>query len=369
VEGGLVRGPAGRRAPYSVRVPLRPHPGGRLRAAAVTLAVAAMLVACGGEEPAGPVRDAAALSPRLYLAGDGELWIVDVAAERPRHVPLRQLAAGDPPHRVVRRGRRLVLWGYTTYVADPGFRRPPRTLDRGSWFFIPSAHPDRVWIAFLDRRSPATVRALRAVREMTAGGRVTVPKVRPPGGRWPQRALSSGLLLPTEEADDAYTLWDPVTRTVLRRLPGRAIGELGPAYGDVLASCPAPCRSLRLTDVHTGGRRDVAAPRGFRLEVGAAVFSPSGGRLAVPIRRRGAGERAPRFLALIDVARSTARVVPGSRVPPGYTLVAWSASGRYVFITGGERFGERTMTAYRLGAARARALHVNVGDFYDMAAL
>jgi hypothetical protein len=344
---------------------VRRHLGRWLHAAGVTLGLAATVGACGGGEPAGPVQGATAASLRLYLAGDEELWIVDVAAERVRHVPLRELAAGDPPHRIVRRGRRLVLWGYTTYVADPGFRRPPRTLASRSWFFIPSAHPDRVWVAFLDRRSPETVRALRAVREVTAGGRVTVADVRPPGGHWPQRAFASGLLLATDEADDAYALWDPATRNVLRRLPRHAIGDLGPAYGDVLASCPAPCRALRLTNVRTGARRDLPAPRGFGFEVWEAAFSPDGRQLAAPVRQRGAGEGAPRQLALVDLASGTARVVPGSRVPRGYTLVAWSASGRHVFITG----GARTITAYRLGATRARALHVTVGDFYDIAAL
>jgi hypothetical protein len=334
----------------------------------VTLALAAAVVACGGGEAAGPVRAAAAPSPRLYLAGDGELWIVDVATERVRHLALRQLAPGDPPHRIVRRGRRLVLWGYATYVADPGFRRPPRTLVSRSWFFMPSANPNRVWIAFLDRRSPATVRALRAVREITVGGRVTVPDVRPPAGRWPERALASGLLLSTGEGDGGFALWDPVTRTVVRRLPSRAIGDLGPAYGDVLASCPVPCRTLRLTDVRTGARHDVPAPRGFRFEAWLAAFSPDGRQLAVPVHRDGAGESGPRSLALVEAARRTARVVPGSRVAPGYTLVAWSASGRHVFVTGGERGGERTITAYRLGATRARALDVAVGDFYDIAA-
>jgi hypothetical protein len=347
-----------------------PQPGTGLRTAAVTLALTATVVACGGGgEPAGPARETAAPSPRLYLAGDGELWVVDVATERARHVPLRRLAPGDAPHHIVRRGRRLVLWGYRTYVADPGFRRPPRTLVRDSWFFIPSAHPDRVWIAFLDRRSPETVRALRAVQEMTAGGRVTVPGVRPPGGRWPQRALASGLLFSTGGRDHAYALWEPVTRTVVRRFSARALGELGPTHGDVLASCPPPCRTLRLTDVRTGARHDVHAPSGLRFEVWEAAFSPDGRRLAVPVRRRGAGGRAPRRLALVDLAPRTARVVAGSRVPPGYTLVAWSASGRDVFITGGARFGARTITAYRLGAARARVLRVAVGDFYDIAAL
>ncbi len=334
----------------------------------MTLALAAAALACGEGERPGAVSEPEAPSSRLYLAGDGELWIVDVATERTRRLALRRLAPGDPPYRIVRRGRRLVLWGYTTYVADPAFRRPPRALARGSWFFLPSAHPDRVWIAYRDPRSPATANALRAVREVTAGGRVTVPDVRPPGGRWPQRALVSGLLLSTGGREDAFALWDPVRRTIVRRWPARALGDLGPAYGDVLASCPRPCRSLRLTDVSTGVRRAVPAPQGLAFEVAAAAFSPDGRRLAVPVRRRDAGADAARRLALVDLAQATPEVVPGSHVRPGYTFVAWSASGRQVYITGGERFGERTIVAYSPGAARARELDVAVGDFYGMAA-
>jgi hypothetical protein len=36
---------------------------------------------------------------------------------------------------------------------------------------------------------------------------------------------------------------------------------------------------------------------------------------------------------------------------------------------GGERFADRTIVAYRLGAARARVLRAAVGDFYDLAAI
>jgi hypothetical protein len=346
---------------------MRPHPGRRLLAAAVKLALAATVAACGGDDPTGHGREPAPSSPRLYLAGDGELWIVDVATERTRRVRLRELGPGDPPHKIVRRGRSLVLWGGTTYVADPGFRQPLRTLVAGSWFFIPSAHPDRVWIAFLKKGTPPRVNAIGAVREVTVAGRVTFPDVRPLGGGWPERALTSGLLFSAR--DGTWLLWDPATRTVLRRLPGDSIGDLGPARGDVLASCPPPCRSLRLTDVRTGARRDVAAPRGLRFEIGSADFSPDGRRLAVAVRRAGAGRRAPGRLALVDVARGAVQVVAGSTVPAGYTLVTWSSDGRHVFITGGERFEKRTLVAYRLGSSRARVLDVAVGDFYDIAAL
>jgi hypothetical protein len=346
--------------PRSTRQPL---------GAAATLALVSVAVACGGDKPADIVGEAAAPSPRLYLAGDGELWIVDVARERVRHVRLRELGPGDHPERIVRRGRRLGFAGRTTtYVADPGFRRPVRTLASRAWFFIPSAHPGRVWVAFLMKGTSRRVNAIGAVREVTAAGRVTVPDVRPLGGRWPERALTSGLLF-SARGGSAWVLWDPVTRSVLRRLPGRAIGDLGPAHGDLLASCPWPCRSLRLTDASSGARREVAAPPGVRFEVWTAQFSPDGRRLAVAVRRHGAGRRAAGRLALIDVARGAASVVADSTVPAGYTLVAWSADGRHVFITGGERFRPRTIAAHHLGTARARTLDVAVGDFYDVAAL
>ena len=34
--------------------------------------------------------------------------------------------------------------------------------------------------------------------------------------------------------------------------------------------------------------------------------------------------------------------ITGSVVPAGYTFVAWSESGRHVFLTGGERSARRT---------------------------
>jgi hypothetical protein len=96
------------------------------------------------------------------------------------------------------------------------------------------------------------------------------------------------------------------------------------------------------------------------------VFSPAGDLLAVPVRGSRFGSRQ---LALVDVERGRAAVVPGSLVPAGYTLVAWSASGRYVFLTGGERADDRVVVAYRIGTPRARPLDISVGGFYDVAAI
>jgi hypothetical protein len=93
----------------SQSMPVRPSRALRLPAAVLTLAIVAVVAACGGGDSPEAAGDASVPTPRLYLAGDQELWIVDVATDRARHVRLPQLAPGDPPYRILRRGRPLVL--------------------------------------------------------------------------------------------------------------------------------------------------------------------------------------------------------------------------------------------------------------------
>jgi hypothetical protein len=334
-----------------------------LRYAAAVLILA--LAGCGG----GGAGGAAVPSPRLFLAGDGELWMVDAAAERARRIALPQLSPGDPPHRIVRRGGRLVLWGYDTLVLDGrAVDRRPRTIAAGSWFFLPSAHPDRIWIALLDPGSPATERALRAVREITVDGAVTVPDVRPPGGRWPYGAVEDGLLFVSHDGR-RLDVWSPTTRKLVRRIPISDGGDLGPTHGNLLAGCAARrCGALRLTDLGSGAHRDIDAPGDLAFEPWAADFSPAGDRLAIPVRGRGGGPT-PRRLALVDVADGTIELIPGSEVPPVYTFVAWSPAGDYVFLTGGMWIRDRVIVGYGVGDERAERIDVAVGQFYDAAAL
>ena len=322
-----------------------------------------MVAGCGAEAEVAVEPD----RPRpaeLVLAGDGEMWVVDVAAERARHVRMRELAPGDPDHRVVWRGDRFVFWGYATYTAaEPG--EPLERIAGDTWFFIPSAHRDRVWVTVLDPSSPATVNALKAVREIAVDGRVTVPDVEPPGGRWPQGAVTSGLLF---YRDRGWSVWDPRTGEDVSRLD--LGGPLGPSHGDTIASCAAePCVELWLTDARTGRQRVAHAPQGKAFQLWAAAFSPDGGRLAAPVNDASASPSdAPADLALVDVRSLEIQIVPGSTVSPYYVFTAWSAEGDQVFITGGERFKPRTIVAYRLGDRTARTLDIEVGDFYDMAA-
>jgi hypothetical protein len=300
--------------------------------------LALLFVGCGSQPQA-------AVGPKLYLAGDREMWIVDANTETVRHVTRSQLKPGDAPHRIIARGHRLVMG---TAYGD-------------SSFFLPSVHPDRVWVIDLDPRTSTA----RAVREVTVDGVTTVHASRPPGRRWPLGAVNDGLLL---EAGNGVDVWDPTTGRVVHHLRP-ATGIIGAAAGDVVTGCTDVwCGALRLIDVDSGATRVVHPPSGLTFEPWEAAFSPSGKLLAVPVREPGPLD-APRSLALVDVVAGRIAVIDGSRVPAGYTLVAWSASGTHVFFTGGERFSHRVIVGYRLGTQRAHVLDVQVGDFYDLAAV
>jgi hypothetical protein len=309
---------------------------------------------------------------RLFLAGDRELWVVDVAGGSVRHRRLPQLSPGDPPYRIVRRGDKLVLWSYQTLTLDPSSAAAqPEVLVRDSWIFIPAAAPDRIWVGILDPKSPETERRLAAVREVAVDGRVTVGDVRPPEGRWPVAATSSGLAFQSHGSGpgglDQLELWNPRTGKVLRRLPGEFPVA---SHGDRLAWCRQRCARLHVTNVATGEDVEVRPPAGaFGFAPYQGVFSPDGKLIAVPVRSDPSPTtQDPKWrLALVDVEEGTTTLVQGPTLQ-GYVFVDWSPAGTTVFITGGDRFKQRTIFEYRLGTVSARRLPVEVGDFFGMAA-
>lgn len=66
------------------------------------------------------------------LAGEGELWVVDVASASVRHVEVPELSPGDAPHRLVRRDGTLVAWGYQAFrIADEHVHRIGETRPGG----------------------------------------------------------------------------------------------------------------------------------------------------------------------------------------------------------------------------------------------
>lgn len=297
---------------------------------------------------------------RLFLAGDGEAWIVDPATETARHLPDEDLPPGDAPFRVVRRADSLVAWAYRTLVAHPA---PDPTFDvlvHDSLFFIPSSAPDRVWVGIIDEANDDG--RLTAVREVAIDGSVTVPDTRPPDGAWPVAAVDGNLVF---QRSGELVVWDPGTGREVDRLPG----ELPVAWhGSVIAWCDGPCRSLALKDERTGTAITVQPPAGATgFEALDGAFSPDGRTLAVAVRK-GDGEEADRQLALIDVASGGIAVVDGASVPTPYVFIDWTPAGDSVFITGGQLARHRQIVEYRVGDAAAHVLDVAVGDFYGMAA-
>jgi hypothetical protein len=287
-----------------------------------------------------------AVGPKLYLAGDKELWVVDADSGRVWHRFSSQLASGDPPHKVLARGNRVVMG---TPFGDRAI-------------FLPSARRDRVWVVDL-RSSSGTA---FAVREVTVDGETTVAARRTPNPRWPLGAVRDGLLL---EGNGQVMVWNPRTDRVVHHVAVPA-GLMGPAAGDVVTACvDVYCPVLRLIDIRSGRVRVARTPAHMAFEPWAGAFSPDDRLLALPVRGPGQPATAPRQLALIDVASGRVGLVPDSGVPAGYTLVAWSASGDHVFITGGDRGRRRVLVGYRLGTLRAHTLNVRVGDFYDLAAI
>jgi hypothetical protein len=323
--------------------------------------VGAWLVEHEADHATVPVTPGVAVPPDLlFLAGDGEAWVVDPARETVRHLPMPELPPGDAPYRVVRRGDALVAWAYRTLVLRPSAEGVSSdVLVPDSLVFIPSSSTDRVWVGIVDEGQDDG--RLTAVREVSVDGQVTVPDTRPPDGAWPVAAVDGDLVF---QREGELFVWDPATGREIDRLPG----QLPVAWqGSLIAWCDAACRSLHVADLASGGRLTIEPPAGATgFEALRGAFSPGDSTLAVAVRL-GDGEDAGRQLALIDVRSGQMALVEGAIVPTPYVFIDWAPSGETVFITGGQHGGNRQVVEYRIGEAAGHVLSVNVGDFYGMA--
>ncbi len=324
------------------------------------------IVALGGcgERGEGRAAQSEASEATLFLAGDGEMWAVDVEAQHAEHIHRPELVPGDPPHKLAVIGDQLAMWSYdvnTVPLSDPSAQA--ETLVRDGWIFIPAADPDHIWVGFLDPESPASERGLGELREIDSSGEVVTRSVESPHGAWPYAEVGGGLLFQGHRP----TLWDPDSGQTLRTWEWDEIGDMGPVSDELLASSSYKSGELILTDVTTGEQRRLAPPDGLALLAYEGAFSPDGATLAVPIKAAG-DPGADRELTLVDVDTGEIELVPGSRVPTGYVFTAWSRDGEEVFLTGGDSDNGRQIVSYRLGDERARVLSVDVGDFYDVAA-
>ena len=152
----------------------------------------------GGPASEGSDTPPTELSGTLYLEnlcgniGECSLTVIDLDAGTSSHFPLPELALGDSQFRIVRTGTKLVFRGSTSqstgsdiaaFALDLSLEEPPKNIGE-SWYLVPSATDGRVWLAILDPESPGTVRALKAVKEVTTEGEVTVAETPLPVGRW-----------------------------------------------------------------------------------------------------------------------------------------------------------------------------------------
>ena len=289
-----------------------------------------------------PSPEPASAETRLYLAGDGELWVVEVNTGSVRRIAMPELSPGDAPHRIVRRDDKLVAWGYQTLVLDPDFDYPPSVLAPDSFIFIPSAVEDRVWTGIPNQEGTETA-CLQGVREMSVDGEVTEPDTAPPGCRWPVAAVEEGLVF--QMSDDTLEVWDPRSRAVIRRLPG--VFPLA-WQGHRLAWCDAQCVDVHITDFSSGEDQMTPPPQGISLVQGyEGAFSPDGRHLALVGLTAEDFNRAEGQLVLVDVETGEIEAIQGTVVQHGYNFVDWAMSGESVFITGGERFERRRLIEYR----------------------
>lgn len=327
----------------------------------------------GNDTPSPTVAPQNELSGTLYLEnlcgsiGNCSLTVIDLDAGTSSNFPLQELALGDSQFRIVRTGPKLVFRGSTSqstgsdiaaFALDPSLKEPPKNIGE-SWYLVPSATEGRVWLAILDPESPGTVRTLKAVKEVTVEGEVTVTETPLPVGRWSTLvgAVQGALVF---QGKDGLEVWDPFERKVVMRLPGPFPADTHESF---VAWCEEGCKKHNITDVSTGESLEVSPGEGYSfVETYHGAFSPDGSLLAVPTVNDATGETQ---LALIEVEQGTASVIKGSRLDKDYGSIAWSSSGDWVFFNA----GDAKVMAYEPGSEAARLVPVEIeAPFFGLAA-
>jgi hypothetical protein len=280
------------------------------------------------------------------------MTVIDLESGNSRPLALPEFASGDAQFKLERTGEKLVFRGTSgteagAYAIDQDLRGEPLLLGE-SWYFVPSATDGRVWLTILDPDSPATVRGLKAVREVTVDGEVTFEGTGPPPGDNLVGAVSQGLLI----QKDGLQVWDPRADRIVSRLDGVFPVD---TYGDVVAWCDSRCPELHVTDVATGEDTVIDAPEGLRFEeTYNGAFAPDGGMLAVPVR---VGESMR--VALVDIATSSVHLVPSSTLSH-YQLMSWTPSGEWlVFDT-----GDGHLTAYQHDSGESTIIPIDNSQTY-----
>lgn len=306
--------------------------------------------------PAEPIT--AEAGTRIFFAWNNEITVVDVEAASSDTIELPELAGGDPPFHLIRRGDQLVFWGGETYALDA---RNPRTdpvvIAEDSWFFVPSADPDRVWIAVRDEAKSTPYHIFFSeVREVTAEGDVT-RKGPAMDDAWMEGALDAGVVF---EAEDDLVVWDPAAEKIIR-----AFGNppMAASYRNLIVWCEDSCAELHLTDVLTGAERTIEPPAGYdSFDAWSGEFTPDGRLFAVAVGNPPRYE-GPGGAAIVNVATSDIEMVPGSEEEAGIPSLTWDPTGTRLFIVVGQQ-GKSELRYFDLGADEAKIAPVTPPQDY-----
>jgi hypothetical protein len=299
---------------------------------------------------------------RVAFAWVGELTVVDIQAGSSETYDVPELAPGDPPIFLLRRGNHLVFWGGETYALDSrNLTEDPDVIADDSWFFVPSASPGRVWIVERDpARSTATHFVFSEVREINAQGEVTA-KGPALGEAWMEGAVEAGVVFATK---DDLVVWNPVEKEIVRRF-GQP--PMAAAHGNLVVWCRSWCPELHMTDVRTGATRTIEPPPGYdRFDGWDGQFTPDGDLFAVPVgnppRYEGGGAA-----AIIDIEEGKAQVVPGSEEDSGIPSLTWDVAGIRLFLVVDNREGSE-LRYFDQGSDGAETAPVSPPtDFFAMA--
>ena len=237
--------------------------------------------------------------------------------------------------------------GYATFSIDLNNPAAPLLLGTDG-YFVPSASPDRVWIV------SHPVLPTQTVREMTAGGAVTVADLALPNV-FVQGATSNGLVITSSAG---LQVWSPTLRRVVRSIPG---DTLLAADGDFVASCTAPCPTVTVTDARSGHAFLVSPPAGSAafatsghlLRV-AGAFSPDHRKLALFALRRAEGTEGPASVAVIDTG--SGKITSSREEVFGPEALAWGTDSKWLFFVYADPASTFLVGATRPGGRLSRVV-------------
>lgn len=277
----------------------------------------------------------------VLVAGDGQLSVVDVDTGETTQRELPELAAGDPPYRLVA-GQRLVLYGGDTiYAMDTGLGSAPEAIvDTGSFgVFVPSGLPDRVWV-----RAGRTDGAAAAIRQIDLQGETLLGPATSPGGNLAIGLVDTVVL----QRNDQLIVWDPATDEIVHEVPGPfPMGTDGQRF----AWCDAGCRALSLSGPSTATVTVARLPDGYTFGGYSGRVSPDGHYLATPVCHDGPEDRCA--LTVIDLANAQSWTIADGWMN-GADHLAWAPDSSWLFMAS----SEGRLVTYRPGDSEASLVPV-----------